>query len=186
MPNILNMVGSGFKVMESLIDDKKSPLHVGEVMSCWTYLAFVSSIVTYEQVALNTVQDDDLKGFLKKALKTAKDHKNKLTDFMTAEGVQLPPMPEEKPKESIAPSQIPFGARFTDEEMANTLVINFIMAADLCATAASQSLRADVGLFFLGFQTDKLTLGLKAKTMMQKKGWLKIPPFYSSTGSLPS
>lgn len=59
----------------------------------------------------------------------------------------------------------------------------FIAATDMCATVASQSLRTDVALMFLKFQTDKLSLGLKAKELMRENGWLKIPPFYQPPGS---
>ncbi len=100
-----------------------------------------------------------------------------MSEFMRKEGVSLPNAPEDKPQSD--PNAIPIGAKFTDNELANTLMINFVVAADMCAASASQSLRTDLGLMFLKFQTEKLSLGFKAKEIMQKKGWLKVPPFIS-------
>src|SRR5699024_4518650 len=80
------------------------------------------------------------------------------------------------------PEAIPLGAKFTDSELINTLNINFVIAADMCATAASQSLRTDISLLFLKFQTDKLSLGLKAKEIMRSKGWLKVTHAYYQPG----
>jgi hypothetical protein len=36
---------------------------------------------------------------------------------------------------------------------------------------------------FLKFQMDKLSLSYQAKELMERKGWLKIPPFYNPPGS---
>src|SRR5699024_3389104 len=113
--------------------------------------------------------------------KIASSHKKELSEFMRKEGVPLPEMPEHKPKSSS--EDIPLGVKFTDDELVNTLNINFVTAADLCAVAASQSIRSDVALLFLKYQADKLSLGLKAKELMKKKGWLKIPPYYYPPGS---
>lgn len=90
-------------------------------------------------------------------------------------------MPEDKPESN--PSDVPLGAKLTDSELINTLNINFVTAADMCAASSSQSLRTDVAKMFLKFQTDKLSMGLRSKELMQKKGWLKVPPFYQPPGS---
>lgn len=181
MPNIENIIEAATNAIQSLTDNHKTPLHVGEAMACWTYLAFVSEIVIYEEVGLNTTQDPEFRKLCGEGLTVADSHKEKLGDFMQAEGVPLPTLPQDKPKSD--PKAIPLGAKFTDSELANAISINFIVASDMCATSASQSLRTDVGLMFLSFQADKLALGFKIKELMQKKGWLKIPPFYVPPGS---
>ncbi|HET7522067.1 MAG TPA: DUF3231 family protein [Bacillales bacterium] len=179
--SLVNMLQSATKIMDSLADNRETPLHVGETMACWTYLAFVGSIVTYEEVALNTVTDPKLKELIQDAKGIANSHKKRLSEFMRKEGIPLPALPEDKPKSD--PSSIPLGARLTDDEIVNTLAVNFVFAADTCAASASQSLRTDVGLMFLQFQMDKLSLGFKARELMKKKGWLKIPPYYHPPGS---
>ena len=181
MANFGQLLESAAHVIESLTDHHKEPLHVGEVMFCWTYLAFVENIITYEEVGLNMTEDAELKELYEESLKIAKSHKKELSEFMQQEGVSLPASPEDKPRSD--PNAVPLGAKLTEDELINTLNINFIFAADMCATSASQSLRTDVGLKFLKFQTDKLVLGYKAKKLMQKKGWLKIPPYYRPPGT---
>lgn len=181
MPSLPQMFESAMNVIQSLTDNRKDPLHVGEVMSCWTYLAFINSIITYEEIGLNTTTDPGLKELYKDAIKIAQSHKKELTEVMIKEGVNLPPSPESKPNSD--PNAIPQGVKFTNDELVNTLNINFVTAADMCTAAASQCLRTDIGLMFLKFQTDKLSLGFKAKELMQKKGWLKVPPHYHPPGA---
>ncbi|MCR2823179.1 DUF3231 family protein [Lederbergia panacisoli] len=171
---------SAINVIQSLTDNRKNPLHIGEVMACWSYLAFVENIITFEEVGLNTTINDGVKELYEDSKKVATNHKMELTKLMRQEGIPLPSSPENKPLSD--PAAIPFGVKFTDDELVNTLNMNFVVAADLCAAAASQSVRTDIALMFLKFQVDKLCLGLKAKELMQKEGWLKIPPFYTSPG----
>ncbi|WP_175631805.1 DUF3231 family protein [Virgibacillus siamensis] len=179
--NLGNIFQSAIKVLNALTDNNKDPLHMGEVMACWTYLAFVGNIITYEEVGLNSITDPELKEMVKDALNIAKTHKKELTEFMKKEGIALPSLPETKPKSD--PGAIPPGAKLTEDELINTLEINFVFAADTCAASASQCLRTDVGLMFLKFQTDKFALGFRAKELMRRKGWLKIPPHYRPPGA---
>lgn len=181
MPNFAQLFESASNVFQSLTDNRKDPLHVGETMACWTYLAFVNSIMTYEQIGLNTTTDPGVKELYQDGLNIAKSHKQQLSKLMKEEGVTIPVSPEDKPYSD--PSAIPVGARFTDDELVNTININFVAAADMCAAAASQCLRTDVGVMFIKFQTEKLALGFKAKELMQKKGWLKTPPYYQPPGT---
>lgn len=177
MMNLGNMFQTAISVIESLTDNHKTPLHVGEVMACWTYLAFVSNIVIFEEVALNSVTDPEIKAFIMNSKEVAESHKEQLSKFMANETIPLPPIPKDKPK--VDPTTVPLGVKFTEDEIINTLVVNFVFAADTCAAAASQCLRVDVGLMFLNFQTDKLALGYKAKDILNRRGWLKVPPFYN-------
>ncbi len=118
---------------------------------------------------------------MNEALKVANSHKKELRSFMIDEGVTLPAAPEHKPKSE--PEAVPEGARMTENEIMNTLSINFVYASNLCSGSASQSVRTDVGLMFLKFHIDKLSLGMKAKSLMRKRGWLKVPPFYHPPGA---
>lgn len=181
MPNFAQLFESAANVFQSLTDNKKDPLHVGEVMSCWTYLAFVNNIMTYEEIGLNTTTDSGVRELYQDGYKIATSHKEQITKLMQEEGVTLPRSPEKKPYSD--PSAVPVGVSFTDFELANTININFVAAADMCAAAASQCLRTDIGLMFLKFQTEKLAMGYKAKELMQKKGWLIKPPSYQPPGT---
>ncbi|GEL76461.1 DUF3231 family protein [Tenuibacillus multivorans] len=172
---------SSLQVLKSLNDNRKDQLHIGEVMACWTYLAFVESIISYEEIGLNMTTDQDVQKFIPDALKVANSHKQELRDFMLKEGVPLPSSPEHKPKAD--PKAVPEGTKLTDDELMNTLSINFVYAGDMCAAAASQCIRTDVGLMFLKFQVDKFSLGFSAKEIMRKRGWLKRPPAYNPPGA---
>lgn len=180
MRSIPEMLETTVNVIHSLTDDKKPQLHVGEVMACWTYLAFVEEIIIYEQIGLNTTEDNELRNILEESLKVAQSHVKQISQFMQDEGIQLPEQPQAKPKSN--PEAVPAGAKFTDKELANTISINFVIASNMCAASASQCLRTDVGIMFLQFQMDKLTLSFQMKNFMQRKGWLKIPPFFSAPG----
>jgi hypothetical protein len=118
-------------LIQSLTDDKKKPLHVGEVMSLWMYLAFVEEIIIYEQVALNTTTDQELQAAFQEALKIAKSHEKELKDFLQKEGIQLPSDPQDKPPSET--SLIPIGAKFTDSELVNALSINYATVIVMCA-----------------------------------------------------
>ncbi|WP_079529527.1 DUF3231 family protein [Halobacillus hunanensis] len=184
MPSVKMMFKNAADIIESLTDNHKNPLHIGEAMACWTYYSFVSSALINVEVGLNTTNDSKLRKFFQDSYKVMKSHQNELNEFMRQEGVPLSDTPEAKPKSD--PSAVPLGTKFTDNELANTININFVAAADMYAASASQSLRTDVAMMFLKFQTDKLSLGLKMKELMQTKGWLKVPPFYHPPGGSPT
>ncbi|WP_124220433.1 DUF3231 family protein [Aquisalibacillus elongatus] len=145
--NYMKWIESSLKALKPLNDNNKDYVHVGEVMALWTYLGFVESIIVYEEIGLNMSSDQEVLKFVKEALEVATSHKKELRDFMIAEGITLPPAPEHKPKSD--PKAVPEGARLTEDEIMNTLSINFVYAGDMCAASASQSVRTDVGLMFL-------------------------------------
>ncbi|WP_160112621.1 DUF3231 family protein [Salicibibacter kimchii] len=184
MPTVKMMFKNAADIIESLTDNHKDPLHIGEAMACWTYYSFVSSAVIIVEIGLNTTNDTKLRKILQDSRKMMKSHQKELDEFLRQGGVPLSETPEAKPKSD--PSAVPLGTKFTDNELTNTININFVAAADLCAVSASQSLRKDVAMMFLKFQTDKLSLGLKMKELMRTKGWLKVPPFYHPPGGSPT
>ncbi|MCC2686356.1 MAG: hypothetical protein K0R75_3255 [Paenibacillaceae bacterium] len=181
MTGIAQFFETTMDVIQSLTNSRSQPMHVGEVMTAWTYLAFVESIVAFEEVGLNMTMEADLKKLFTASRKVAIEHREHLTELLRKEGVPLPEAPEGKPE--CNPEAIPAGVKFTDNELVNMLNMNFVVAAGMCANAASQSLRADVSTMFLKFQMDKLSLSYQAKELMERKGWLKIPPFYNPPGS---
>ncbi len=77
MQKISQLFETASNVIQSLTDNQKNPLHVGEAMACWTYLSFVNNIITYEEVGLNTTTDPGVIELYQDALATARSHKNK-------------------------------------------------------------------------------------------------------------
>ncbi|MGE7667897.1 DUF3231 family protein [Ureibacillus composti] len=169
------------KVVHSLIDDETKPsLHVGEVMSCWMYLTVLEESVALEQLAINTTEDKELNDFLHKSMAGASSQAARLKDFLQQEGIPLPPASEPKPISE--PSAVPLGAKMTDSEIANFVSVKIAAAITMCATGAAQSLRNDVGLMFFEFQTETMKYGAILKSIMKKRGWLKVPPYYYPPG----
>lgn len=179
--NFTKWIDASLKTLKSLTDGEKDDIHVGEVMACWTYLAFVESIISYEEIGLNMTTNKEVRDFVNEALKVANSHKKEMRSFMVEEGIPLPKAPEHKPNSE--PEAVPEGAKLTDDEIMNTLSINFVYAGNMCGASASQSVRTDIGIMFLKFQIDKFSLGMKAKSLMRKRGWLKIPPYYHPPGA---
>lgn len=175
-------------VIEALTDifktftdqNPKPPLHVGEVMTCWTYLTMLEEEKSNVKVGLNTTTDSELIDALNASMDLAIAQSTVLRELLLSEGVPLPPVPEIKP--DSMPDAVPMGVRLTDDEIANALSVKFAANYLMCASGAVQSVRNDVALIFVKFQEEKLKFGASLKTMMRKRGWIKIPPYYVPNG----
>lgn len=163
------------------VQDEDQPLHVGEVMSCWIYLAGLELAKVAVQSGINTTTDEELKSILEEDLKLGTSQRERLYDFMLKEGITLPPSPEELPKSD--PNSVPLGVKLTDDVIANELSLKIISLIIRAAGAASESIRTDVGLLFIQFQTEKYAFASRLKHLMRKRGWIKVPPFYVPPGS---
>ncbi|MBD0383398.1 DUF3231 family protein [Paenibacillus sedimenti] len=176
-----SFVEAAIDVIKSLIDDEpKPPLHVGEVMTCWTYLTMLEEEKASVQIGLNTTTDNELLEALNASMELATAQANKLKEFMLQEGVPLPPVSEKKPVSE--PGSVPLGVKLTDDEIANALSVKVVANYMMCATGAVESVRNDVGMMFAKFQADKLKFGAALKTLMRRRGWIKIPPYYVPNG----
>ncbi len=168
-------------VMKSFIDDEpKPPLHIGEAMVCWTYLTMLEEEIANVQIGLNTTTDTELIDALNASMDLAKAQAQELRNFMLHEGVPLPPVSEIKPISE--PNSIPMGVKLTDNEIANALSIKVVANFMTCATGAVESVRNDVGMMFVKFQAEKLKFGSSLKTLIRKRWWIKIPPYYIPNG----
>lgn len=177
-----NVIEAAINTIKSLFDDEpKSPLHVGEVMSCWIYLGGLQEAKSFVETAINTTTDMQLKHAMEEDIQLALSQIQRLESFMLNEGITLPPSPESKPKSD--PNAVPLGVKFTDDELANLLSIKIVTLIINAATASAQSVRNDVGLLFAQFQAEKMIIGANIKDMMRKRGWIKIPPYYYPPGA---
>jgi hypothetical protein len=177
-----NIIEAAINTIKSMFDDEpKDPLHVGEVMSCWIYLGGLLEALSFVEAALNTTVDKQLRHALEEDQELGISQIQRLKSFMLNEGVTLPPAPESKPKSD--PNVVPLGVKFTDDELANLLSIKIVSLIVNAAIASSQSVRNDVGLLFAQFQAEKMVLGANIKSMMRKRGWIKIPPYYYPPGA---
>lgn len=179
MVNILETVMDAMK--STTVQDKEQPLHVGEVMACWIYLAGLELSKVTVHVALNTTTDNELKAILEDDIKLGNSQRKRLQEFMLNEGITLPPAPEDIPKSN--PNNIPLGAKLTDDVIANELSLKIMSLIMRAAQGAAESIRTDVGLLFTQFQAEKLAFGTRLKHLMRKRGWIKVPPFYVPSGT---
>ncbi|TKD69172.1 DUF3231 family protein [Pseudalkalibacillus hwajinpoensis] len=175
-----------FKSMLSAIqshkdDTPKPPMHVGEVMSCWTAYAIFREAQIFYKMALNTTEDKPLKNITQEIFDGSVEDWNKLRDFLIKEGVQLPATSQAKPDSTS--SEIPPGVKLTDDEIANGIALKLAAVNMLCASSISQSTRTDIGLMFLKVQANILMYSAELKTLMEKRSWLKTPPYYLPPGA---
>lgn len=72
---------------------------------------------------------------------------------------------------------IPPGAKLSDEELSNTIMFNELMGTQIAVRGFTESTRADVGAMFAKYLVMKSSWDLTMKQLMQKRGWLRIPPY---------
>ncbi|HJV17729.1 MAG TPA: DUF3231 family protein [Bacillales bacterium] len=178
MPDLLQALKS---VVKSYIkNDNKMPLHIGEAMGCWVFLALVGETQVQTEVGINSTTDPELRKALQEAVNMLRSEKERISAFMRSEGVALPPLSESKPISD--PNSVPFGVKLTDNELANSLMKKISIAITNCSQAISQSLRTDVSLMWAEFMQEHITYLIILKSLMRKRGWLKVPPPYYPPG----
>ncbi|MFP5111959.1 DUF3231 family protein [Bacillaceae bacterium C204] len=179
---MVNILETFMDAMKSSTDqDENQPLHVGEVMACWIYLAGLELAKVSVQAGINTTTDDELRAILEEDMELGNSQRKRLHDFMIKEGITLPPAPEDMPVSD--PNSIPPGVKLTNDVIANELSLKIISLIMRAAGAASESIRTDVGLLFIQFQAEKFAFATRLKHLMRKRGWIKVPPFYVPPGS---
>ncbi|MBH9966917.1 DUF3231 family protein [Rossellomorea oryzaecorticis] len=179
MPNTLEAL---FDYLKTRFDDEPKPRpHIGEAMGCWLYYTAIAEEVPILEAALNTTTDKDLLHILKDTKKLALHQMQTIEEFMLKEGIPLSDTSEKKPVSN--PDSIPMGVKATDSEIANLISAKIATNIVMCATNNSQSIRSDIGLMWMRFQSEKSVLGLELKTKMKERGWLKVPPAYIPPGA---
>jgi hypothetical protein len=179
MQNVMDTIRS--LVSEHLIEEPAIPLHTGEVMNIWTFYSFVGEAKQSSVMALNHTSDNELSHALEDVIYHLEDKQlMKLKEFMKTNGIPLPDISADK---SISdPNDVPLGAKMTDKEIANALILKISSGMIFCSRGISESVRDDVGLMFTEFHTQKVVYGLKVKKLMEKRGWLLVPPYYYAPG----
>lgn len=170
-----------WNILKSTMEhDKESPLHVGEVMICWTYYTAMKEMLRFEEAGLNTTTDEEVIEMLEDAYKMCKNQSERLEKFLIKEGVPLPDTSPALPKSS--PDDIPLGVKMSDDELSNGIGVKIATSIVECATGQAQSIRSDVGMMWAEFQAELLTFSATLRTLKQKRGWLKIPPYFQPPG----
>lgn len=179
MPDVIKAVKN---VIQSFVDDEpKPPLHVGEVMSCWTYISELADEQVHSEAGINSTTDPELRKAFHESVKMFESQKERMISFMLSEGVPLPPINESKPQSN--PSDVPLGVKLTDDELANSLNIKIVILIPYCTNAITQSVRNDVILIWLEYLQEYMTFGATLKELVKRRGWLKVPPYYYAPGA---
>jgi hypothetical protein len=169
-------------IIGSITDEEPvPPLHVGEVMSLWMLLTIYEEGQVIYKIALNTTTDPELRHAVENAVNESMQDVEMIRDFMIKEGVPLPQASDVKPDSN--PNNIPQGVKFTDDEIANLIVGKLAASIALCGQALSESLRTDVGFIILRTMSRLLQYNAPYRSMMRKRGWVKVPPYYYPFGS---
>lgn len=179
---MVNLLETVMDTLKSMTDqDEGQPLHVGEVMGCWIYLAGLELAKTTVQAGIHTTSDHELKQLLIEDLALGTSQRKTLHEFMLKEGIILPSAPEDMP--SSDPDSIPPGAKLTDDVLANELSLKIVSLIMQAASIATEAVRTDVAMMFIRFQAEKYAFAAKLKHSMRKRGWIRVPPFYIPPGT---
>ena len=179
MPDLLQALKN---VVQSFIkDENKTPLHIGEAMGCWIFLALAGETQVQTEAGINSTTDPELRKAFHEAVKMFKSQKERIIAFMQSEGVPIPPLSESKPQSN--PSDVPLGVKLTDDELANSLNIKMVILITYCANAIIQSARNDVTLIWIEYLQEYMTFGATLKELVKRRGWLKVPPYYYAPGA---
>lgn len=171
--NIIKTINDMFK---PFMDGEKKPLNFLEIGNLWLYLTICYQTLRIEELAYNTAQDKELKKYLLDAKKIHETAAEEISELLKREGVALPESTPEKPV--VDTFDIPEGAKFNDEEIANLMSFNLLTGINFATRGMTEAIRADVGLIYFKVIIKKTVLGLSIKQLMEKHGWLRIAPYY--------
>lgn len=181
MPNPFEAVWNVLKTAIDNTNEPKTPLHVIEVGDCWKYVTLIEEFIRYEEIGLNTTTDDEVREMLTDGIKMCESQTKRLTKFMKAEGITIPDVTSAKPNSN--PKEVPLGVKLTDDELSNGIAFKLVVSMQTCAKGQADAIRNDVGMMWLEFYSEWITFGTTLKTLMRKRGWLKVPPYYYPPGT---
>ncbi|WP_248924328.1 DUF3231 family protein [Paenibacillus hamazuiensis] len=164
--------------IEPFLDGEKQPLHVGEVMNLWYYLAGTQHAMRGEQVALNTVKNEELKKHFQDLQKIHKSVRDDIIALFQKEGIPQPRVTP--PKNQAVFANIPDDAKFSDEEAAQLVSENLVLAITFAARGITEAGRSDVAAMFAKFMSLKTAFAITFKDFLKRQGWLILPPAYHS------
>lgn len=167
-------------IRTNLNNTSERPLHIGEAMELWKYVILLDEANAFCEIGLNTTTDKDIKEMLKDSIKNCTEQSNEVKKLMKKEGVPLPDSTPSKPRS--AETDVPFGVKMTDGEIANGLVTKELAGMNQCNITLANALRNDVGAMFLKFYNEKVNSLYIIKTKMLERGWLKVPPAFIVPG----
>lgn len=155
-------------------NQKKQPLHYGEVFSMWSFLLAAKGNYAAYQTFINHTGDKDLKNLLEDLIRGMKQEMESVEEILKINGIALPPSPPERSLADI--EDIPSGAKFNDQEISTMVSANIATGLIACSTIIGQSLREDIAMLFGQFHMNKAQAGAKTLRLNKEKGWIVLPP----------
>lgn len=156
-------------------DQRKEPMHFGEIFSVWGLLHSSQSFAAVYQIYLNHAGDQDLRSFIEDVIHNVlKPEIEQTMQLLKDNGISLPPSPPERPHANL--EDIPAGARFSDPEIASALSVDLAAGLVSLSQAMGMSTREDIAAMFGAFHTKKAQYLSKILKINKNKGWLVLPP----------
>lgn len=153
------------------------PLHVGEAMSLWAYAVAAEESRALCLLLVNHTADKEMKELIEHFIADVEEPQiNTMRQVLKDVGIMGPTATGDKPVADER--QIPTGAKFTDDEIANLLVVKLEGLLTLAHAGITQSLRDDIGALFFRFYAKGMAQAYTLKHLSMRRGWLRVPPFY--------
>ncbi|MDT8902405.1 DUF3231 family protein [Anaeroselena agilis] len=173
--NIFDVIHDNF---EPFLDGEIRPLNIMEAANLWYFLAISETTMRNEEVAYNLAQDKELRDKLWDAkVSVHQPIAKEIQEFLLKEKV---PLPKGTPPKPAAAYQLPEGAKFNDQEIANLMSFNLLLGITFAARGLTESVRSDVGLIFFKVIVRKTLFGASVKKLMAQRGWLNYSPAFKA------
>lgn len=158
-------------------NQKKEPLHYGEVFGVWNHLLMARGCLAKYQLLINHAGDKDLIKFMEKMIRNVIEPEMESLDALLKEnGIMPPPAAQEKP--IIDRNNIPPGARFSDMEIASCVSHDIALALVECSKIIGLSHREDIAVFFTKHHQQLALFGGQLLKINKDKAWLVMPPLH--------
>lgn len=172
--NPLEVIQDAFK---PFLDKEKPPVNILEAGNLWSYFAGGMSTLRNEQLSYNLVEDEELKEWFKDAAENL--HKpilQEIKEFFDRENI---PPPKIYPNLPVGDYRsLPAGAKLSDQELANLMSFNLLLALNYGMRGLTESIRADIGFLYAKCIMREISFAVTLKDLMQKRGWLQMHPAY--------
>ena len=155
---------------------KDEPIHYGEVFDVWAFSMKAKGCVSIYRAYNFHAGDKDLKEILGDLINQAELEAKECDTILTSNGIAPSPDLPARPEAKL--TEIPVGARITDQEIAALIAADTAASLVACSQIMGKSIREDVGALFGKYHLTKAALGLKILQMTKAKGWLVPPPLH--------
>jgi hypothetical protein len=153
---------------------KNEPMHYGEISNVWEFSMKAKGCISAYRAYQFHAGDRDLKDVLGELIDQAELEASECDALLTHNGIAPFPAFPKRPEAKL--EDIPIGARFTDQEIAQMIAADTSIGLVACSQVMGTSIREDIGALFAKYHATKATLGLKILRMSKEKGWLVPPP----------